>query len=513
MRAFAVSNRIRFADGASAQAFDAKMRALFDARLRGGDLVQPDVDDVASHLLGPDDPADPVRTARDLVVFTEDVGLILAFQGEKAAALRDPGLATLQAFLGLGVAWLPQTLLSLASFDGVSLNRALTLALTDALWRPFVDTFARLADDYDVYLVAATDVADAWLSTNPLDVALFGDPEHPERGDVYRPADANVWNQAVIFDPDGRIVDRTRKIYLTPPEEDPTLLDLAFGDLRDLRVVTTPVGKLGVLISKDAWMADVVDRIDQLGADVIVQPDANPGAWASYLENGDTVWYPENWKAGNWVHVQRFPSLRHNVTPMMTGNLFDFAFDGQGAIVSDATAQERPLGFVGSVPDVGFRAVGRWAIADPGARDPRLDVSERRRVLAERSRAMAPGSGSPLENAYGESVIWADLAIPVASRAEATAPATLPPATRVASSAAAQWNPSIAVSDDGVVHVAWIDFRGGNADVYAARSTDHGATFGSPVRVDDGGEARPDHQDDLWGARLAVGVTGRVHVA
>lgn len=502
---------MRFEDGASAAAFDAKMRALFDARLRDGDLVLAGVDDVASHLLGPDDPADPVGTARDLVVFTEDVGLVLAFQGERAAALRDPGLGTLQAFVGLGLVWLPQTLLDLVRFDGVSVNRALTLALTDNLWRGFADTFSRLADDYDVWLIAATDVADARLSTDPVDVALHGDPEHPERTDVWLPSDANVWNQAVVFDPDGHLVSRTRKVYLTPPEEDPGLLNLSFGDLRDLRVVETAVGRLGIMISKDAWMADVVDRFDQLGADVIVQPDANPGAWASYLSNGPDVWYPDNWKAGNWAHVQRFPSIRHNVTPMMTGNLFDFAFDGQGSIVSDAGADDRRTGFVGQTADVGFRAVGSWAIADPGEGDPRLDLAARRAPLVERSLALAPGSGAPEENAYGESVIWADLAIPVrAAPVSGAAPVGGPSPRVIAPSAAAQWNPVLSVAPDGAVHAAWIDFRAGNADLYAAASADGGRTFGAAVRVDDGLADRTDHQDALWGGRLAAAPGGRV---
>ncbi len=58
------------------------------------------------------------------------------------------------------------------------------------------------------------------------------------------------------------------------------------------------MGKLGVMISKDAWMADVIDRFDQLGAEVIIQPDANPGNWADVVK-GNNTWFPDNWAAGN----------------------------------------------------------------------------------------------------------------------------------------------------------------------------------------------------------------------
>ncbi len=54
------------------------------------------------------------------------------------------------------------------------------------------------------------------------------------------------------------------------------------------------------------------------------------------------------------MHTQKYPSIRHNVTPMMTGNLYDFNFDGQGTIMSDMTAPVRRGGFVGQWPRPGF---------------------------------------------------------------------------------------------------------------------------------------------------------------
>lgn len=65
-----------------------------------------------------------------------------------------------------------------------------------------------------------------------------------------------------------------------------------------------------------------------------------------------------------------------------------------------------------------------------------------------------------------------------------------------------QYEPGIAVGPDGVVHMAWYDFRNsptnpiastshsgdvGISDVYYASSSDHGSTFAPPIRVNDRG--------------------------
>ncbi|HIC90299.1 MAG TPA: exo-alpha-sialidase, partial [Anaerolineae bacterium] len=45
--------------------------------------------------------------------------------------------------------------------------------------------------------------------------------------------------------------------------------------------------------------------------------------------------------------------------------------------------------------------------------------------------------------------------------------------------------PTIATTPNGHVHIAWYDYRNGNADIYAASSNDAGLTWSTNVRVDD----------------------------
>ena len=55
------------------------------------------------------------------------------------------------------------------------------------------------------------------------------------------------------------------------------------------------------------------------------------------------------------------------------------------------------------------------------------------------------------------------------------------------STLADQWMPDLAVDPSGGVHVAWMDTRNGQNDVYYVNSSDGGATWGANVRVTDAG--------------------------
>ncbi|MFQ5460398.1 MAG: sialidase family protein, partial [Anaerolineae bacterium] len=70
--------------------------------------------------------------------------------------------------------------------------------------------------------------------------------------------------------------------------------------------------------------------------------------------------------------------------------------------------------------------------------------------------------------------------------------------------------PAFAVSPtNGFLYAAWADYRSADADIYLARSTDAGATWGAPVRINDD---PPRNGMDQFHPQLAVAPSGRVAV-
>jgi hypothetical protein len=186
---------------------------------------------------------------------------------------------------------------------------------------------------------------------------------------------------------------------------------------------------------RDTWMR----CLDARGMNLFLQPEANPGCcWAGYIDAG---WTPPAWQALSWMdsawRAVADPSvrnIRYAVTPHMVGNLVDLAFDGQSVIFERCTvdATDRcggniPRSFVGAKDFIACPAakdrcddprlntyagakretivMAPWVIGD----DPALTAKANRTRLMDRANSMLAGSGSPYENGYLETAIWADL--------------------------------------------------------------------------------------------------------
>jgi hypothetical protein len=177
--------------------------------------------------------------------------------------------------------------------------------------------------------------------------------------------------------------------------------------------------------------------LDARGVNLFLQPEANPGMWADYI---DVSWSPPAFQALSWldsawraVADPTVSNIRYAVTPHLVGNLVDLTFDGQSVIFerclprgagTTCDGNNDSFGFVGtgtSVPCAG----GVTARCDDPALAPYLEAynagahtlaqapwvmdGNDREALAARARAMQAGSGSVFENAYIETAIYADL--------------------------------------------------------------------------------------------------------
>ncbi len=311
----------------------------------------------------------------NVVVFDEDVGLETIAIGPRAAAARkllrngDPACA--------GKPFPCETLAALTALDGgygralsylqsrfPSLNGLLGrsfVAATDEFVRAFMTTMATEALRYHVYIVASNTQAPFALTRDRAAVAALRDPGIPKAAAVYAPTGALAYDQTFLWGP--RVVRRrapaplanllavNRKVPLTSFEQ---LLGFAAGPtsgpaaVRNLR----PVGigsngaRLGFATSLPAFTYGPVSRghacddvamtymrcLDQLGANVLIQADANDGEWTG--SDGSEQWQPLSWMGSAYRAVSD-PTVHftYAVNPFMVGNLADTPFDGQSAIL------------------------------------------------------------------------------------------------------------------------------------------------------------------------------------
>ena len=524
VRIFAVGHKQQLTDAVTHAAFRDKMAAMMDATHPGrAALVQAGVDDVASHLA----PVDPAAPENALVVYPEDTGLLAAFIGTRGTTARAAGSSTL-AIVSLLGPYGAQMAHYQAKFPDQPLIRYLGLAITDTLYRAVYETFRELAMTHGVYVAVGTNMAPARRveeADEPELVALLRDPDEPGRTYAYEAVSPFTPNATYVFAPDGEVLvpdgqggtlrspsetggairASTSKAYLVPIEQpppgQPAGLALSTTPLRDQEVIDTPVGRLAIVISKDAWMVDVNDRFVAKRANVILQPEAFD-SWAFTTSE----WSPDVFGEGGRANLQKNPDWVVNVDPSLTGNLFEITFDGQTTILG--RKQKGPTGplsetnaWIGQNPDTSFLAVAPWITPDPGIANPGMSLAARRAALVADGVLLRPESLLPCpaplavgacNNGYRESVVWADVDVP-------TAPATgpvdlaraLPPNFGSAVRASGheetpvrQHAPRIAARGRHV-YVVWHQDEGAGSSIYMAVSHDSAQTFDPPIRVSD----------------------------
>jgi hypothetical protein len=551
VRVFLVQHKHRLDDATSVARFRAKMLALVDAGERGGEpTVQAGIDDVASHLAA----RDPSAPAAAVVHFPDATGLDAALIGSRGTGARAADNA-FAAFAGLLGAYAAQTEYYDARFPSLAGQpiRSLQLALSDVLYRAVYETFRDIARRYGVYVSVNLDAAPARRveeSEDPERVRLLRDPDAVAATYAYEAVSDLPQNVVWLFDPEGEVLVPDRrggllrspsatdgvilpsaaKVYLTPIEQGLDKpgggLSLASASARDLEVLPTEVGAIGVVVSKDAWMVDVNERLEAKGASFLLQSEAFD-VWAFDVD----PWAPDGFLQGGYFQLQEKGGFLFNATPSLTGNLFEITFDGQSALLAKvrrklAVVDGGAAGFIGQPRRGGFVRVSPWIVSDPPpgvVLPPGDSLSIRRSALVEHGRELRPGAGMPCstpvavgacENGYREAIVWADLDLPefpwgaIAPRDRSRRATSFGASRAVASSATGQQRRPRAAASGDTVAVVWDDGRSPPyPQVYLAVSRDAGRSFGAPIRVSD---AATGARVEMF-ADIAIGAD-RIHV-
>ena len=484
LRVFAVGHELQLSEGQSYESYAAAFRATVLA-------------EVVPHLAA-DRP--------NVLVFPESVAFTAAFVGARGDAARAQSsafgaYATLQAAMPAAF----DHYLALARDGGI--GRWILLAATDPIWRAFDRTFSAIARTHGVYVVASVDVGDVEPAPDAQLAAVLGDPERPAGDAVAHVPDGKVYNQAVLYGPDGARLDRARKVYLTDPEHG----DLGMtGHLPERVVLSTDLSagelaRMAALISRDAWMPDLQERAAAAGAELVLQHEAF-STWT--VPEPGAPWPADNLKRSGWAAVQKHPELRLAAAPMLVGNFFDVPFDGQTFIAAQGAPASPRAALLAQDPDTGWAAIAPWVVPEPAG-----SLESRRAALRAVGEALLPGGASAGQYAAG--TVWADLDLPADDGYPPAAPAPPPaaPAPGFGASVAVapsgigrQRSAAPAALPDGSVVVAWEDTRLCTGQIMVARTDDGGASFGAPVRV--APWDRPQHAPSL-----AVSPDGTLAVA
>jgi hypothetical protein len=397
------------------------------------------------------------RHRPNLVVFDEDVGLETLASGARGAparALLRQGVpackgqpspcATVRVLLALNAAYAPAIRYLEQRFPslGAQLDSAF-IAGTDRFVRGFMATMAREALRYRVYIVASNTQAPFRLSRDPSAVAALRDPSTPSARAVYEPTADAAYDQTFLWGPRvlhphapgplRNLLADNRKVPLTTFEIElgfvpgPARGAAARANLRPFAIPGTGV-RLGFATSLPAFTygtvaprhaCDDVSRtymrcLDRLGANVVIQADANDGQWTG-AGSPTEPWQPLTWMGSAWRAVSD-PSVHfaYAVNPFIVGNLADTPFDGQSAILERGrhgngcyyvgdhdfvVGQDDPALRRYAGPKPQFLALAPWVRGDAP-----------RSVLLGVGAALAAGTG-PYR--YVRTAVVADLPIPV----------------------------------------------------------------------------------------------------
>ncbi len=143
-----------------------------------------------------------------------------------------------------------------------------------------------------------------WGASEALHARLFGNAVDIEAGDLALLAEAakqhevtivcgvnerdgklsrgTLYNTAVTIGPDGEFLNRHRKLMPTNPER----MVWGFGDASGLRVVDTPVGRIGTLLCWESYMPLARYAMYAQGVEIYIAPTYDSGdAWLGTMQH------------------------------------------------------------------------------------------------------------------------------------------------------------------------------------------------------------------------------------
>jgi len=414
------------------------------------------------------------RDRPNVVAFNEDVGLATIATGSRGRTARevftDPSrgpscteqgapCGALGALTAVKASYGRETAAYQTRFERLDPVSGAFVSATDTFARGFMQTFSDMARRYGVYILGSNNQAPFRESTDPQEIAAFADPDLPEPpSSVFVATAPQVYNEVFLWAPRDirragplplrNVVASNKKVPLTSIEQQlqltpgPATGPDAIENVEPYQLPGTEA-RLAFATSLPAFVfgppaddpcADVARNymrcLDKLGANVVIQDEANPGKWASYTAKDSPdrgAWQTMSWMTSTWRHVSD-PAVRfaYNVTPHLVGNLADLPFDGQTAITQRGLSRGPGCHYVGSGrflagTDPETFAIGGEDLRVPPFAGPKTEFvalapwvtpDAERPELQQTANELSPDGNGKLENDYLETALVADLPFP-----------------------------------------------------------------------------------------------------
>jgi len=253
----------------------------------------------------------------NLVIFPEDLGTPLIL----AACRVRPG--EFKSFASVASGLIRRNIVNVSLLrlqKGIGHVRALYLLKARDIARMYFGAMKHMASRFRVHLIGGS--------------LLLPDFESYDR---LEPVGRNVYNVSFIFAPSGEIIHKQRKVHLVDLEGKKGL-DVESSDLQEMSIMDLGFARIGLAICYDAFFTDVVGKLASQGAEVLVQPSANPALWTPEEE--------EKWETGILSKVQDYDQLQYGINPMMVGMMFDIPFEGRSSIVGKRLEGSQGGGYI-----------------------------------------------------------------------------------------------------------------------------------------------------------------------
>jgi len=124
-----------------------------------------------------------------------------------------------------------------------------------------------------------------------------------------------VRNISYTYNPEGEVIGIQSKVHLTDLEKN---LGIHPSPLNWIKPFDTSFGKIGVTICYDGFFDDVVSRLREMGAEILIQPSANPEPWSKVKD----VWF-----TGCYTMVGKY-DFKYGANPMGVGRILGLLFEG-----------------------------------------------------------------------------------------------------------------------------------------------------------------------------------------